>query len=104
MFQLGLLESQGFAKPTNPLLKTYVPSCATKTMHICICSNQHGCDEMNQALVPPVRPQFLCGLKQILAFRFRPLHLNFLRHCRGHPYLITLHQQKQQHINIIFNS
>jgi hypothetical protein len=59
MFQLGLLESQGFAKPTNPLLRTYVPSCAMKRMHICICSNQHGCDEMNQAPIPLASPQFL---------------------------------------------
>jgi len=59
MFQLGLLESQGFVKPTNPLLGTYVPSCATKTLHICICPNQHGCDEMNQAFVPLARPQLL---------------------------------------------
>lgn len=58
MFQLGLLESQGFAKPTNPLLRNYDPSCATKTIHICSSSNQHGCDEMNKVPIPPARPQF----------------------------------------------
>jgi hypothetical protein len=59
MFQLRLLESQGFAKPTNPLLGTYVLLRATKTTHICICPNQRGCDEMNQAPIPLARPQLL---------------------------------------------
>jgi len=59
LFIFGFLESQRFVKPTNPLLGTYVPPCATKTMHICICPNQCGCDKMNQALVPPIGPQLL---------------------------------------------
>jgi hypothetical protein len=55
----GLLESQGFANPTNWLMGTYALMFATKTMHICICPNQCGCNKMNQTLVPPVGPELL---------------------------------------------